>query len=151
ESGTHGLYFCGKGNNAGDALAVARYLVQHNIAATLVFISGTDHLSDDTGKNLSLLTKISDSDPNAAPVTVIEDWPDFSQQQSADFIVDGMLGTGLTSDLRSDYASAVEWINRSQLPVYAMDIPTGLHADSGRVLGAAVRATKTITFGMRKQ
>lgn len=150
EAGARGLYFCGKGNNAGDALVIARYLVQYGIAATLVFISGTDNLSRDAAKNLSLLLKISDNDPGAAPVTLVENWSDFSQHLPADFIIDGMLGTGLTSDLRSDYASAAGWINRSKLPVYAVDIPTGLHADSGKVLGTAVQATETITFGMQK-
>lgn len=148
--GDHGIYLCGKGNNAGDALVIARYLVQHGISATLVFISGTDDLSTDTRKNYELLQKITDHDPRAASVEVIAGWPDFPEHIAADFIVDGMLGTGLSTKLRADYADAVAWANQSDLLVYAVDIPTGLHANTGEVLGNAVQADCTFTFGMRK-
>lgn len=152
-SGSHGLYLCGKGNNAGDALVVARYLVQHGHRATIVFLSGTDDLSSDTSHNLSLLEKIESNDKNAPDISFIETWDRFEDSSGSDFdfIVDGMLGTGLDSNLRGDYSEAVDWANRSELPVFSIDIPTGLHSDSGRIMGGAVRATKTFTFGARKQ
>lgn len=149
-AGSHGLYLCGKGNNAGDAVVVARYLAQHGHKATLIFLSGTDDLSSDTSHNLSLLEKIAQP-PAADAITIRTGWSEFDGSGDYDFVVDGMLGTGLTSALRGDYASATEWANRSGLPVFAIDIPTGLHADTGRVMGKAVRAYKTFTFGARKQ
>lgn len=151
EPRSHGLYLCGKGNNAGDALVVARYLLQHGHKATLLFISGTDDLSSDTSHNLSLLEKINDNDPNSAGITILNRWDDFDMSSDFDFVVDGMLGTGLTSDLRGDYETAVEWSNSSGIAVYAIDIPTGLNADTGQIMGSAIEASKTFTFGALKQ
>ncbi len=144
---SHGIFLCGKGNNAGDALVIARYLVQNGINATPVFISGTGDLSADTQKNLELL-KHFDSQNR---VTLINSWAEFDGQTDFDFIIDGMLGTGLNSDVRNNYADAVNWINKQNKPVFAIDIPTGLHADTGAIMGCAVQATRTFAFGGRKQ
>lgn len=143
---SHGVFLCGKGNNAGDALVVARYLLQYNIDVTIVFLSGSDDLSPDTQKNLELLRKFS---PDSGP-TFFEDWEQFNPPKDFDFIIDGMLGTGLTSDVRGDYTQAVEWANRQSQPVFSMDIPTGLHADSGKIMGCVIEANVTFTFGGRK-
>ncbi len=150
---SHGLYLCGKGNNAGDALVVARYLIQHGHSATLVFISGNDELSPDTDKNFALLNDITENDETAAPVTVFESWEQFKNQNSDsfDFIIDGMLGTGLNSNLHGDYTKAVHWANESGIPIYSIDIPTGLHADSGEIMGDAIQAARTFSFGSLKQ
>lgn len=144
----HGLYLLGKGNNAGDALVVARYLSQHDFNATMIFLSGADGLSDDARKNFSLLKEYASDDQ----LHVLRDWDEFDQGRDYDFVTDGMLGTGLNSDLKGDYANAVEYANEKlQLPIFAMDIPTGLHADTGRAMGSCLQATKTYAFGGRKQ
>lgn len=140
--GSHGLFFCGKGNNAGDALVVARLLSQQDYNISLCFLSGRDDLSPDTQKNLELLSNLGEE------ITIL-DWDDFEPPEF-DFIVDGMLGTGLNSEVRSPYDEAIEWINDQKKPVFALDIPTGLHADSGRILGAAVQADFTLSFGALK-
>jgi NAD(P)H-hydrate epimerase len=144
---THGVYLLGKGNNAGDALVVARYFLQNDISGTLVFISGTDDLSDDAGKNFELI-KAFDSNNQ---ITVCESWDDFKSALDFYFIIDGMLGTGLSSNVRGDYSKAVEWANDQQVPVFSMDIPTGLHSDSGQIMGCAITADRTFGFGSRKQ
>ncbi|WP_372636596.1 NAD(P)H-hydrate dehydratase [Fodinibius sp.] len=144
---SHGLYLCGKGNNAGDALVVGRYLMQHNIAATLVFLSGTGDLSADAEKNLELLRRFDSRNQ----LTIFESWEDFDQTGTWDFIIDGMLGTGLDSELRGDYLKGVHWANKQSAPVLSMDIPTGLHADTGEAMGACIRAEQTFAFGGRKQ
>lgn len=148
---SHGILFCGKGNNAGDALVVARYLVQHNHAVTVIFISGIDDLSADTRQNLSLLQKIEDADSQTGSISFITAWTDFDPHIKADFIIDGMLGTGLDSEVRGDYNKAISWTNESSLPVFAMDIPTGLHGDTGRIMGKAISADLTFSFGTLKQ
>ncbi len=61
-------------------------------------------------------------------------------------IVDGLFGIGLARDIEGEYATLVDYVNRQRCPVLALDIPSGLHSDSGRVLGRAVRATHTVTF-----
>ncbi|MDZ7716000.1 MAG: NAD(P)H-hydrate dehydratase [Balneolaceae bacterium] len=147
----HGIFLCGKGNNAGDALVVARYLIQHGIKATIVFLSGIDDLSDNTQKNLQLLKAIDEKDASAAELTIIPSWNNFDIHTKANFIIDGLLGTGLSSNLRGDYIKAVEWCNESELPVFAIDIPTGLHADSGEIMGSAIQTQKTFTYGIQKQ
>lgn len=142
---SHGLYFCGKGNNGGDALVIARYLLQHDIKATVFFLSGTD-LSPDAQKNFRLLQQF-DTQNN---LRFFESWQNFNPPSDFDFIVDGMLGTGLTSDLRGDYTDAVEWINGQKQPVFAVDIPTGLHADTGQIMRSALKASRTFSFGSQK-
>lgn len=144
---THGIFLCGKGNNGGDALVIARYLLQHNIKGTVVFLSGTDDLSPDAEKNYELLQKF-DSQNN---ISIAESWDDFYPPSDFDFIVDGMLGTGLDSDVRGDYIKAVEWVNDQTVTIFAIDIPTGLHTDSGKIMGCAVKADQTFTFGGHKQ
>lgn len=144
---THGMYLCGKGNNGGDALVMARYLLQKGISATLVFISGTDNLSPDAQKNLELIKAFDDQHQ----LTILHSWDDLSISCEFDFIVDGMLGTGLDSDVRGDYTKAVEWANQQPEPTLAMDVPTGLSADSGSILGCGVEASRTFAFGGRKQ
>jgi len=148
--GGHGIFFCGKGNNAGDALVTARYLMHHQIKATLVFLSGTDDLSENALKNFLLVKKIVEKDPDNTQLNLIESWENFDLHAKADFLVDGMLGTGLNSELRNKYKNAVSWINENDIPTYSIDIPTGLNADTGQVMGKAVRATATFSYGVLK-
>jgi hydroxyethylthiazole kinase-like uncharacterized protein yjeF len=61
-------------------------------------------------------------------------------------VVDGLFGIGLARDVEGEYAALIEYTNRQSCPVLALDIPSGLHSDTGRVLGHAVRATRTVTF-----
>lgn len=146
----HGVFLCGKGNNGGDALVVARYLAQRGIKCTLVFVGGSDDLSASANKNLNLLQKINEHDSGAV-IDFYHSWGDMDKNLNPDFIIDGMLGTGLNSELRGDYTAAVSWANDSAADIYAMDIPTGLHADTGKVMGKAIRATNTFAFGVLKQ
>lgn len=146
---SRGIFFCGKGNNGGDALVAARYLAEQGVTSTIVFVAGDDDLSATAQKNCGLLKKIADENTNVS-IRFLTSWDDFDPSVKADFIVDGMLGTGLDSDLRGDYPNAVAWANESGKPIFAMDIPTGIHADSGQVLGTAIRATQTFAFGTLK-
>ncbi|WP_138430644.1 NAD(P)H-hydrate dehydratase [Fodinibius saliphilus] len=142
-----GLYLCGKGNNAGDALVFARYLLQNGIKASVVFISGSSDLSENTKRNLELLQKY-DHDNT---LNVYENWNDAKPIKNFDFIVDGLLGTGLNSNVRGKYAEAIKWCNKQELPTFAMDIPTGLHPNTGEIMGTALEANHTFSFGGLKQ
>lgn len=139
----HGIYLCGKGNNAGDALVVARYLIQNGISATVIFLSGTKDFSPSARKNLQLLKTFSGEEQ----LVVHSGWNDVNELKDFNFIVDGMLGTGLDSNVRRDYAAAVEWANEQSVSIFSMDIPTGLHADTGKKMGVAVAADQTFAFG----
>ncbi|MEX2463289.1 MAG: NAD(P)H-hydrate dehydratase [Balneolaceae bacterium] len=142
-----GLFICGKGNNAGDALAAARYLMNDsNHSASILLLFGDDDLSDDTQKNLNLLIKCQQAGANVTFIDSIHE-SDFNK---TDYIVDGLFGTGLKGDLRDPVPDLIQTVNQSGLPVYAMDIPTGLNADTGDIHGSAIKATSTFTFGTQK-
>lgn len=148
--GHQGLFLCGKGNNGGDALVVARYLIQKGVAAVVVFVSGRDDLSPLAQKNTELLHKIEQHD-NQVKIKFVDSWDEFDQSLQPDFVVDGMLGTGLNSNLRGDIEKAVQWTNQQTVSCYAMDISTGLHADTGQAMGKAIQADTTFSFGTLKQ
>ncbi|MFN1836287.1 NAD(P)H-hydrate epimerase [Balneola sp. MJW-20] len=137
-----GLIFCGKGNNAGDALVAGRLLHEQGYDLYFCFAQGTEDLSPDTARNLNLLREL-------IPEARICTWPDLPEHR-ADFIVDGLLGTGVSSDLRSPYDEIIRKINETDAEVFSMDIPTGIHPDRGTILGEAVSADHTLSFGMLK-
>ena len=143
ESKSHGLFFCGKGNNAGDALVIARLLAEKGYTITICFVDGTSQLSPNTQKNLTLLQKL-DGD-----VSYVE-WNTDMSINSYHFIIDGMLGTGLKSKVRSPYSEIINWINTSEKTIFALDNPSGLNADNGQTMGVSINATYTLTFGALK-
>lgn len=143
ETGSQGLFFCGKGNNAGDALVVARILSEKDYSVSICFIGGTDSLSEDTKKNLELLKKLS------GDIQFLE-WSSSLDYSEYDFIIDGMFGTGLSSEVRAPYDEVIRSINNSEKVVFALDLPSGLHTDTGRIMGDAVKADFTLTFGALK-
>jgi len=139
---------CGRGNNGGDGLAVARILAGRGIQPTVYLFCRAADLSGDAAANHAIAA--------ACGVTILEVPDDESFQQlqgrmaGHEFYVDALLGTGLNSPLRGRYLAAVELLNGLGRPVLAVDIPSGLNADTGRPLGAAVRADFTVTFGLVK-
>lgn len=143
----NGLYLCGKGNNGGDALAVARYLVNEaNHSVTIFMVMGNENLSPDSLKNYSLLKKMSTRD---ARITFLEN---FNNQHLSlyDYIVDGIFGTGLDGDIRPPVNKIINAVNQVNTPVFAMDIPSGLNADDGTIHSECIKADTTYTFGCNK-
>lgn len=140
------LILSGKGNNGGDALAVARMLSEHGINCDICFVFGNDGLSVDTQKNYELLKKLSDNRASGNITEVQKCDP-----SDYDLVIDGMLGTGLNSDIKGELAELIEKINQAKTPVISMDIPTGIHGSEGKVCGIAVKADITCMFGTRKR
>lgn len=141
--GSHAGICCGKGNNAGDALVIARLLSEQKYKCTLFFLMGTEDLSVDTQRNLELLKKLTGS----ITIKEYQSADDFSE---CDFLVDGIFGTGLSSEVREPVASIIQSMNKSGKPIIALDMPSGISSDTGRVLGVAVKAHTTLTFGALK-
>lgn len=141
---SHGLFVCGKGNNAGDALVVARLLCEQDINCTVLFVSGMMNLSKDCDENLNLLQNLGQD------IEILSSFEEFDSSRTFDFIVDGMFGTGLSSDVRAPYTEVIDWINEQESTVFAMDIPSGLSSDSGEIMGTAVQADFTLAFGTLK-
>jgi NAD(P)H-hydrate epimerase len=133
---------CGAGNNGGDGLVLARLLLEsgHSVKVTLADSQLEEKLS---GEALEAW--------NDLPEGLIKTPFDSALDDESDLIVDALLGIGLTGDVRSHTAAIIHWINRQQSPVFALDIPSGLSADTGAVLGCAVKADATLTFIAPKQ
>jgi ADP-dependent NAD(P)H-hydrate dehydratase / NAD(P)H-hydrate epimerase len=137
---------CGKGNNGGDGLALARRLRNRGVAVRVVLLAPFAALAGDAQLNLGILRKVDvEVLPDATPASLADilAW--------SDILVDAVLGVGITSALTGDYLQAVRMINASGRPVVAVDIPTGVNADTGEVMGEAVMADLTITMALPKR
>ncbi len=149
EFGSHGfaVVIAGKGNNGGDGYVIARLLRQAGWDVHVFILAERGQISGDAATNLARL-----------PVEEITYCPRAGQLADlhmgeiarADVIVDALFGTGLRSDLEGVFRETVEIINASGRPVLAVDIPSGIHGTTGRVLGDAVRASITVTFAFAK-
>ncbi len=127
---------CGAGNNAGDGYVVARLAAQDGIAVSVLTLVDPEQLHGDAAVAYGDFV---------AEGGIVLTWSG-QLDDDADLLVDGMLGSGLERDVSGDFAAAVAAINAHRSPVLALDIPTGLHGDSGRILGCAVQADVTVTF-----
>lgn len=127
---------CGVGNNGGDGFALAQYAYLAGMDVHIMQLGATHKIRGDA---LTMLHELSDLGLGGLPF-------DAQLLDETDVIVDALFGTGLDRTVEGDYATAIEAINAADKPVLALDIPSGLHADSGRVLGTAVRADHTTTF-----
>ena len=148
------VVLCGKGNNGGDGLVVARRLVGTGARVHVVVAGDPEALSGDSARNLDLLRQLRDEDAGdrltVEPLDTLGALAETATRLAPRLYVDALLGTGLTSDLREPIRSLVEWVNDRPAPVVAIDVPTGLHSDTGTVLGAAVRADRTVTMAAPK-
>ncbi len=144
----HTVVVCGPGNNGGDGFVVARCLANRGCRVTVVLVAARDRVRGDAAVHLDAYT--------AAGGPVIDATPDGGAAAAgvvtgADLLVDAVLGTGLAREVRGRPAEAVAWINGADAPVVAVDLPSGICSDTGRVLGAAVRASLTVTFAFPKR
>ncbi|GHE20458.1 NAD(P)H-hydrate dehydratase [Halomonas urumqiensis] len=127
---------CGGGNNGGDGHVLAALAAAEGLDVQWVVLKPVDELSGDARRAAEMAS--------AAGVEA-EPWrPGMALR--GELLVDALLGTGLTGKVRGAFSEAIAEINASGKPVLGIDIPSGLHADSGAVLGEAVRATTTVTF-----
>ncbi len=125
---------CGPGNNGGDGYVVARLAQAAGIAIQVMYPAKPGSLAGDAaGARERLLACGVSVQPLCA-----------ADLARADVVVDALFGTGLERTLQGEWRAAVEAINGCGLPVLSVDLPSGLHADSGRVLGGAVRAAATL-------
>ncbi|UYG06743.1 NAD(P)H-hydrate dehydratase [Halomonas sp. M4R1S46] len=127
---------CGGGNNGGDGHVLAALAAAEGLAVQRVLLKPVEALSGDARRAADMAT--------AAGVG-IEPWrPGLAL--GGEVLVDALLGTGLAGEVRGDMRDAIAAVNAAGRPVLAIDIPSGLHADTGAELGIAVRAERTVTF-----
>ncbi len=141
------VVMAGKGNNGGDGYVIARLLRLKGWNVKVVVLADRDQISGDAVVNLD---RIAGSDvrycteEGQLQVLCMEDI------LQADVIIDALLGTGLRSNINGVYLEAIGLINSSGRPVVSVDIPSGIHGTTGRVLGDAVRAYITVAFAFAK-
>ena len=138
---------CGKGNNGGDGLVVARRLLTHGARVKVLMLGPPT--SPEAELNYSLLKKLETNDPNGCLAVSV--WDSNSESlPEADMYVDAVLGTGLTRKLRGSAAILVDQLNAAAGIKVSLDIPSGLCSDTGMPLGSAVQADLTVTMGALK-
>jgi NAD(P)H-hydrate epimerase len=136
----------GKGNNGGDGYVIARHLRGAGWEVTTLVLARPEEISGDAAVNLDRLSGLGVIFC-PEPGHLRGHLPELT---AATVVVDALFGTGLKSELRGVHREAAELINDAGRPVVAVDIPSGIDATSGRVLGAAVRADLTVTFAVAK-
>lgn len=147
--GRRSLIVCGKGNNGGDGLVVARHLALEGWQVDVLLTSDASQLSQDASHNLKRLR-----DLQAPGVTIHEQAAPQAITRLAPLrplIVDALLGTGVSGPVVSPYADIIEAMASSECPVVAMDLPSGLNADTGVMQGPALTCVATVNFGTRKR
>jgi len=142
---------CGKGNNGGDGFVVARHLHNHSISVYVFLVAKiSDILKDgDAGTNLQILLNMK------IPVKEILDIPGVNsilkELNGYNILADALFGTGLSGDVREPFKTLISGVNNLNKPTLSVDIPSGLDCNTGKFLGAAIKATKTVTFAVAKK
>mmetsp|Transcript_6067 Transcript_6067/g.9819 ORF Transcript_6067/g.9819 Transcript_6067/m.9819 type:complete len:237 (-) Transcript_6067:8-718(-) len=140
---------CGRGNNGGDGYVCARHLQLRGYTPKIAFCG--DRAKADRKQDYGInLTVVENFGISVTDVTDGEQLSSLLGEWNPTLLVDAMLGTGLTGELRDDYKSWISALNASKAPIIAVDIPSGLDCDTGLPLGASVKACKTVTFVARK-
>ena len=136
---------CGVGNNGGDGLVAARHLLNAGKKVDICLVGKTSKLKTDPQINFNILLGMKQKIINCEETEkFILRFP--SLLAKADLVIDAMFGIGLTSAVREPYSDIIVSLNQSGKPILAVDVPSGLDADSGKILGVAVKAQKTVTF-----
>lgn len=138
------VVLAGRGNNGGDGHVVARLAARAGLDAVVLSPCAIEELSGDARLNADRL-------PAAVPYRHLAQLPpDREFLHDGDVIVDALLGTGISGLVRPPYGAWIDAVNRSGLPVVALDIPSGLNADTGDIAGKAVVADLTVAMGLPK-
>jgi NAD(P)H-hydrate epimerase len=138
------LIFVGLGNNGGDGLVMARHLAGYNAKVTVMLLGSSEKIkTDESNWNWSILEKM----PSVKLMTGGSTDFDFKP----DVIVDGILGTGISGDIREPYASAINFINQTDCFKFAVDVPSGLDPQTGETANIYTKCDVTTTFHKMKQ
>jgi NAD(P)H-hydrate epimerase len=143
------LILCGPGNNGGDGGVVARHLDAWGFPVEVVWFAHGDQLRGDAAAQWGILARSGIAQSawfDDHPGDAVDPEAIRARLAGADWLVDGLLGTGLSRPVEGPLRTVIEAINDSGKPVFALDLPSGLDADTGLPLGIAFRAEATATF-----
>ncbi len=148
QSGDHVVVLCGAGNNGGDGYVVARVLQERGVSTSLYAAAPVERLKGDASLHAQAFLHCGGS---ALPLREAA----HLQAAREDFercalIVDALFGTGLDREIAGHYRQIIEAVNQARATVVAIDLPSGLNADQGRVMGVAVQADATVTLACAK-
>ena len=143
--GIHGpvVLCCGKGNNGGDGLVIARHLANRGFRPHILLFAKPGELSADAALQWNTVQQMRLHAENGSSMPEIQVAALLAR---ADWVVDALFGTGLTGPLKSPFNGLVQRINASASRVFAIDIPSGLDCDTGEPLGPTIEAAHTVTF-----
>ncbi len=131
------LIICGSGNNGGDGFAAAR-LLSNKTDVTLAFVGNFSSMTEECSRQRKICENL------GLQIS------DRFMEGSYTLIIDAILGTGLSREVKENIAEVINWINTQSSAVASVDIPSGICADDGKILGTAVRADLTVTFQRKK-
>jgi NAD(P)H-hydrate epimerase len=131
---------CGAGNNGGDGLVAARHLLAAGKKVRVLIFGSHKKLKTDPRLNLKMLQRL------GLPVVFISSIKKIPSLLVADLIIDALFGIGLDRKLNMLSIALINRVNQSGVPVLAVDLPSGLQADTGEIMGVVIRAERTVTF-----
>ena len=138
------VIFVGMGNNGGDGQVMARHLVGHGANATVILLGTPEKIKTEESKwNWSILEKMKSVQLIIGNSFEIDFQPDV--------IIDGILGTGITGEIRAPYASAINYINETNCFKFAVDVPSGMDPQTGETASLFTKCDMTVTFHKMKQ
>jgi len=140
------VILCGIGNNGGDGLVVARKILSGGGTVRVFLLGDAEKFSGAAKKNFEIAKRLTIEMPPAESADSIR-----TDIAHADAVIDAIFGTGLTRDVKGLFREVIDLVNTKARRVFSLDIPSGIDGDTGRVLGAAVKAHSTITFGLPKR
>ncbi len=141
--GGRALVLCGTGNNGGDGFVAARHLLLRGIPVAVVLLGCEEKLTPDALTNYNAALKCG---IDVRIASSIEDAGGRALFSGAAVVLDCLLGTGISGEVRGPHAGAIEALNDSGVPVLGVDIPSGLDCNTGEILGVCVKAKRTVTF-----
>ena len=138
------VIFVGLGNNGGDGLVMARHLAGHSANVTVMLLGTPDKIkTEESNWNWSILEKM--------PSVKLISGDSINFDFTPDILVDAILGTGITGEIREPYASAVNYINETKCYKFAVDVPSGLDPQTGDTANIFTKCDMTVTFHKMKQ
>ena len=138
------LIFAGLGNNGGDGLVMARHLAGHTANVTVLLLGTPDKIkTEESSWNWSILEKM--------PSVKLISGNTFDFDFKPDIIIDGILGTGISGEIREPYASAINYINSTDCYKFAVDVPSGLDPQTGNTANIFTKCDMTVTFHKMKE
>ncbi len=143
------VVFCGYGNNGGDGFVCARHLINKGIQTRVYLVGEKKEFSKEARVNFQILCKMKQKFKIIRSANALGKFEE--EVKKYNLIIDGIFGIGIKGKLDSFYQRLFNILNISKIPILALDIPSGLDADTGKPLGNAIRAAKTVTFGLLKK